>query len=132
MQRTVLGFAWYVYRGRLPEAVERPCLPSGGDESPVTRTPEVVYCWPVGVWDLGVGNYRAGAAHIVVTRTLRPPKVGEGWSVEPAELDEDHVETEHGDVRLVQVMGTYRTGWGQVQECEFLVTTGGNAGRRSR
>lgn len=115
MGRTVVGFAWYAYRGPDPAAPGRVAPPTMGHPR------GVLDAWPLRDADYGIGNFRTGPTYLVITGAPSPPRLAPGWAAEPAELDEGLFRTEGGRLLLVRLLSTRRTRLGAVQECEFEV-----------
>ena len=113
---TLQGFAWYVRKRPGAELSGPGGHPFDGVESKCRPL-----CWPIGPEESGVRNHGRGAAFLVVTPALTflifgPPKVGQAWEVEPAQLD--GFSTQDGRIRIVG-MERRQTGWGNLAECEF-------------
>jgi hypothetical protein len=113
---TLQGFAWYV---RNRPGVELPG--AGGHPFDGVESSYRPLCWPIGPEELGSRDHDSESAFLVITPALTfltfgPPKVGQAWEVEPAELD--GFSAEDGRIRIVGIE-RHRTGWANVAECEF-------------
>jgi len=118
------GFAWFVYPDQgSPGALTRD-NPFGveelGDE---TTAPGVEVFWAIDDTAGGLHNVARGRSYLALTDGPEPPTVGEGWSVEPARLDESFEIDQRGGrwVRLVRVLGHRDMPRGPLLEAEFEV-----------
>jgi len=118
----VRGHAWFVYPDQgSPGALTRD-NPFGveelGDE---TAAPGVEVFWAIDDTAGGIRNVARGRSYLALTAALEPPRVGAGWTVEPARLDESFEINQRGRrwVRLVRVLDRRETPLGTVLDCEF-------------
>lgn len=114
--KLVRGFAWFVFTD-----------PGHGIEHakgrPYSKAPgPALLRWVEGT-EVGIRNPIWGETYLLVTEDLELPEVNLGWSVEPADL-EDNFRTDDGEVRLLRTVHNRRTPWGIVQQCEFEVAQG--------
>ncbi len=126
----IKGYAWFVSPDPATATTTNPfgdAITTEGAVPGSIRLPEgIVDFMTLDQMTQGIDQTLKGHSFLVLSEHLEPPKVAQGWIVEPAHLEKNFQLEQRGSrwVRLRSLLHTEKTQWGDVQECEFEVVKG--------